>query len=72
MFVYCHSSLQRPEEEDDYDVKSIKKKKKEKKKRKKEKKRSRGGPESGSDSDTVYPSDLLKRKEEIPERSEKH
>ncbi|KAL6477228.1 hypothetical protein MHYP_G00130630 [Metynnis hypsauchen] len=61
------ASLQKQEEEDDYDVKS-KKKKKEKKKRKKEKKRGRGGSESGADSDTVYPSDLLKRKEEITER----
>ncbi|KAL7872672.1 hypothetical protein AOLI_G00117430 [Acnodon oligacanthus] len=64
------ASLQKPEEEGDYDVKSKKKKKKEKKKRKKEKKRGRGGSDSSSDSDTVYPSDLLKRKEEITERVE--
>ncbi|XP_061109952.1 nuclear exosome regulator NRDE2 [Conger conger] len=54
---------QRHRKEDEEDLKAKKRKKKEKKKKeKKHKKRSRAASESsGCDSDTVYPSDLLKQ-----------
>nr|XP_029531606.1 protein NRDE2 homolog isoform X2 [Oncorhynchus nerka] len=62
-----------PEREDKNDVQSNKKKKKkeEKKKKKKKKKHKKKSGEpspasSGSDSDTIYPSDLLKKAESTP------
>ncbi|XP_062325601.1 nuclear exosome regulator NRDE2 [Osmerus eperlanus] len=56
------------EEEDRNDVSSKKRKKKEKKKKEKKKHRRKRRPSdsSGSDSDTVYPSDLLKKDAEEP------
>lgn len=61
-----------PEREDKNDVQSNKKKKKEKKKKKKKKHKKKSGEpspaSSGSDSDTIYPSDLLKKAESTPPR----
>lgn len=67
------SRLVIPEREDKNDVQSNKKKKKEKKKKKKKKKHKKKSGEpspasSGSDSDTIYPSDLLKKAESTPPR----
>ncbi|KAB5562674.1 hypothetical protein PHYPO_G00020600 [Pangasianodon hypophthalmus] len=68
---HTHSSEQKPDEDDDEDhTRSKKRRKKEKKtKRKKQKKRSRDDLEN-SDSDTVYPSDLLNRELEPSQRYE--
>ncbi|XP_053093783.1 nuclear exosome regulator NRDE2 [Pangasianodon hypophthalmus] len=68
---HTHSSEQKPDEDDDEDhTRSKKRRKKEKKtKRKKQKKRSRDDLEN-SDSDTVYPSDLLNRELEPSQRQE--
>ncbi|MCI4383036.1 hypothetical protein PGIGA_G00021890 [Pangasianodon gigas] len=68
---HTHSSEQKSDEDDDEDdTRSKKRRKKEKKrKRKKQKKRSRDDSEN-SDSNTVYPSDLLNRELEASQRQE--
>ncbi|MCJ8737249.1 hypothetical protein PDJAM_G00021920 [Pangasius djambal] len=68
---HTHTSEQKSDEDDDEDdTRSKKRRKKEKKrKRKKQKKHSREDSEN-SDSDTVYPSDLLNRELEPSQRQE--
>ncbi|XP_053489260.1 nuclear exosome regulator NRDE2 [Ictalurus furcatus] len=63
---HTHTSEQKSDEDD---TRSKKRRKKEKKKRKKQKKCSRDGSEK-SDSDTVYPSDLLNQELEPSQRQE--